>query len=148
MSRAAFIDANIPLYAAGKSHPLKSPCIQIMRLAAEHPLALVTDAEVLQELLHHYLVLRQWTRGRQVFGRFHELMQERVEPISAADVQLASTLADSHSELNARDLLHAAVMHRLGVRRVVSADAHFDRLLDVDRLDPAKIDNWRDSVTS
>ncbi len=148
MNPAAFIDANVPIYAAGKNHPLKAPCIQVLMLAAEHSLAFVTDAEVLQELLHRYLALRLWPQGREVFGRFSELMHERVEPVEATDVHHAAMLADGHSELGARDLLHAAVMRRLGVRRIVSADTGFDRLPEVERLDPARIASWRRSIVA
>jgi hypothetical protein len=148
MSPAAFIDANVPIYAAGRSHPLKEPCIQVLLLAAEYPQAFVTDAEVLQELLHRYLALRLWPQGREVFRRFAELMHERVEAVHASDVQRAGELADTHGELGGRDLLHAAVMQRLNVANIVSADAGFDRLLDVERLDPARLEDWRDVVLS
>ena len=146
MSPAAFLDANVPIYAAGRAHPLKEPCIQVLLLAAEHPQAFVTDAEVLQELLHRYLALRLWTQGRHVFERFAELVQGRVEAVQARDVELAARLADSYQELGGRDLLHAAVMQRLGLRYIVSADRNFDRLSDVERLDPAHWDKWRGSV--
>lgn len=145
MSPAAFIDANVPIYAAGKDHPLKAPCTQVLMLAADHPHAFITDAEVLQEMLHRYLALRLWPRGREVFRWFSELMQDRVEAIAAGDVEYAGELADSHPGLQARDLVHAAVMHRLGISQIVSTDTGFDRLPDVERLDPAKIASWRDS---
>ncbi|MBI2872272.1 MAG: type II toxin-antitoxin system VapC family toxin [Chloroflexi bacterium] len=146
MSPTAFIDANVPIYAAGRAHPMKEPCIQVLLLAAEHPQAFVTNAEVLQELLHRYLALRLWPQGREVFRWFSELMQERVEAVQAEDVQRAAGLADVHQELGGRDLLHAAVMQRLGVRHVISADTSFDRLPEVERLDPAQVANWRRSV--
>lgn len=146
MSPAAFIDANVPIYAAGRAHPLKEPCIQVLLLAAEHPQAFVTDAEVLQELLHRYLALRLWPQGQQVFQRFSELMEERVEAVQAEDVQRAAALADAHQELGGRDLLHTAVMHRLGVSRIISADIGFDRLPKIERLDPAQVATWRLSV--
>ena len=28
-SRAAFIDANVPMYASGADHPLKEPCMRL-----------------------------------------------------------------------------------------------------------------------
>lgn len=59
---------------------------------------------------------------------FAELMQGRREPVYAADVSAAVALADRYSELQARDLLHVAVMNRLGMRSLVSADTGFDRL--------------------
>ena len=148
MSPAAFIDANVPIYAAGRAHPLKEPCVQVLLLAAEHPQAFVTDAEVLQELLHRYLALRLWPQGRGAFQRFSEILQERVEAVQAVDVHHAAGLADTHRELGARDLLHAAVMHRLGVRRIISADMGFDRLPEIERLDPAQEPSWRHLVVS
>ena len=55
MSPAVFIDANVPIYAAGGDHPYKEPCARILRMAAEEPQPFVTDSEVLQELMHRYL---------------------------------------------------------------------------------------------
>jgi predicted nucleic acid-binding protein len=31
------IDANVPIYAAGREHPLKAPCQELVRLAAAAP---------------------------------------------------------------------------------------------------------------
>ena len=146
MSQATFLDTNVPIYAAGRAYPLKEPCIQILLLAAEHSETFVTDAEVLQELLHRYLALRLWPQGRKVFRRFNELMQGRVEAVQAADVERAADLADTYSVLEGRDLLHTAVMQRLGIHRIISADKGFDRLPEVERLDPAQLLSWRSSV--
>lgn len=146
MSPATFVDTNVPIYAAGRAHPLKEPCVQVLLLAAEHPQAFVTDAEVLQELLHRYLALRLWPQGREAFQRFSEILQGRVDAVQAVDVQHAAGLADTHQELGARDLLHAAVMHRLGVRRIISADKGFDQLPEIERLDPAQEPSWRHLV--
>ncbi|MBI4202849.1 MAG: type II toxin-antitoxin system VapC family toxin [Chloroflexi bacterium] len=147
MTPASFIDANIPIYAVGRPHPLKDPCSQILLLIAQHPAAFLTSAEVLQEFIHHYLALRMWVpQGQQAFRRFSILMQERIEPVYAEDVQRAAALADAHQELAARDLLHAAVMQRLGVSRIVSADRDFDRLPGIERLDPALVATWQSAV--
>jgi len=148
MSPATFGDANVPIYAAGRAHPLKEPCVQVLLLAAEHPQAFVTDAEVLQELIHRYLALRLWPQGRGAFHRFSDILRERVEAVQAVDVQHAAGLADTHPELGARDLLHVAVMHRLGVRRIISAVIGFDRLPEIERLDPAQEPGWRHLVLS
>ena len=146
MTPPTFLDANVPIYAAGRPHDLKQPSAQVLMLAAERPASFVTDAEVLQELLHRYLALRLWPQGKEVFHRFADLMRERVEPVHAADVEQAARLADEYPQLGARDLLHAAVMQRLGVRRLVSADAGFDRLSGLERLDPAGVETWRDDL--
>lgn len=144
---AIFIDANIPIYATGRAHPLRTPCIRVLRLIGDHPNAFVTDAEVLQELVHRYLALRLWPEGKGVLIRFARLMRDRVEPIFADDVEMAASLADRYSGLSARDLIHAAVMSRLGLSRIATADRAFSQLPGFERLDPADIDNWRDQIT-
>ena len=146
MSPPTFLDANIPIYAAGRPHRLKGPCAQVLMLAAERPEAFLTDAEVLQELLHRYLALRLWSEGRDVFHGFADLMRERVEPVQAIDVEQAALLADELPELGARDLLHAAIIRRLEVQHIISADAGLDRLTEVERLDPMEIEAWRDGI--
>ena len=77
---------------------------------------------------------------------FAEAMHRRVEPVYGEDVILATELADRHTGVSARDLVHAAVMHRLGVDRIISADTDFDRLEGIERLDPARIEEWEDVI--
>ena len=146
MSPAVFIDANVPIYAAGREHLIKEPCARILMLAAEHPRSFVTDAEVLQELLHRYLASGRWALGREVLQAFAEVMHGRIEPVYANDVDAAAKLADRHPDVSARDLVHAAVMERLGADRIISADTDFDRLLGVTRLDPTEATDWLSSV--
>ncbi len=47
-----FIDANIPMYAAGKPSPYKDKCRDILAGIVAGSLAAVTDAEVFQEILY------------------------------------------------------------------------------------------------
>src|SRR6266516_5662707 len=114
MTLPIFIDTNIVIYAVGGPHPFKEPCRQILILAAQHPPAFVTDAEVLQELLHRYLRLQAWQHGRQVVRYFAELMRGRVESVTIRDIEEATSLADRYSGNGGRDLIHAAVMMRMG----------------------------------
>lgn len=149
MSPPAFIDANVPIYASGRAHPLKSPCVGILRMAAERPALFFTDAEVLQELLHRYLALRAWPRGGEVLRGFADVMRGRIEPVHAADVESAATLADRHhgiSGLSARDLLHAAVVSRVGATKIVSADKGFGVLPGIELLSPGDFEAWRDGL--
>ena len=142
MSRAAFIDANVPIYAAGREHSYKGPCGDILGLVVESPLFFVTDAEVLQELVHRYLAQNRWALGREVLRTFALVMQDRIEPVHAGDILAAADLADRHPGVSARDLVHAAVMGRLEVEQVVSADNDFDRIPGITRLDPLLIGEW------
>lgn len=150
MSRL-FLDANIPIYAAGRNHPLKEPCKEVLELAAQHPHAFFTDAEVLQEMLHRYLALGRWPEGGQVVQDFATLMRGCVESVRVEDVERACDLVNRYaikpdSGLAARDVLHAAVMLRKGSSRIVTADKDFDELADEGlwRLNPADVARWRE----
>ena len=146
MSPAAFIDANIPIYAAGREHPHKAPCARVLMMAAEHPPAFLTDAEVLQELVHRYVASGRWALGRQVLHGFAEVMHDRIEPVYAADIHAGARLADRHPGISDANLLHAAVMQRVGTDRIISVDTDFDRLPGITRLDPLRVEEWIDSV--
>lgn len=53
------VDSNIPMYLIGAPHPHKSDAQRLLeRLVSEHQ-RLVTDAEVLQEILHRYVALNR-----------------------------------------------------------------------------------------
>ena len=77
MADSIFLDANIPMYAAGRVHPLKQPCIDVLSLAAHHPARVITDAEVFQEILHRYRAIGRWHDGEQLFRKFIELMRNK-----------------------------------------------------------------------
>lgn len=146
MPSPILIDTNVPIYAAGRPHPLREPCREVIRLVLARPSIFVTDAEVLQELVHRYRALHDWIHGKQVFREFRILLGDRVEPVYADDVQEAARLADRHPGLSARDLIHVAVMARLPTARIVSADRGFDDLSQIERLDPANLADWRSRI--
>jgi predicted nucleic acid-binding protein len=141
-----FLDANVPMYVAGEEHPLKAPCTRILRLASDYPASFVTDAEVLQELLTRYLALNRRSRAWEVVGDFALVMQGRIEAVTAADVVNAAEASQTHRSLSARDLLHAEVMRRLDVTRLISADSGFDAVGGIERLDPGLLDTWEETL--
>ena len=142
----AFIDANVPMYAAGEEHPLREPSIRVMQVVTANPDRFFTDAEVFQEIIHRYVSVRRWPHGREVFNSLAEAMYGRIEPVYAQDIFDAAALADDHPGINARDLVHAAVALRLGVSHIISTDTDFDRLPVVTRLAPERIDEWADAL--
>lgn len=146
MSPLTFLDANVPMYAGGGLHRLKEPCLRVLDMAAGSPEPFVTDAEVLQELLHRFRAVQRWVEGRRIFDRFALVMEDRVEPLLAEDVEEAARLIDRYPNHTARDLVHFAVMRRLGCTRIVTADTDFDRFEGITRLDPLEIDSWASTV--
>ena len=128
-----FIDSNIPIYLVGAPHPNK----EAARLALERCITrgekLVTSAEVLQEILHRYHYVRRPDAIQPAFDALLGVVDE-VYPIDAADVQRARDVLMGLARLSARDALHAAVMHRRGVERLMSFDAGFDALGWIERV--------------
>jgi len=94
---------------------------------------LVTSAEVLQEILHRYHYVRRPDAIQPAFDALLGVVDE-VYPIDAADVQRARDVLMGLARLSARDALHAAVMHRRGVERLMSFDAGFDALGWIERV--------------
>jgi uncharacterized protein len=135
-----FIDSNIPLYAGGPAHHLKEPSQRIIRLVAANADSFLTSAEVLQEVLHQSL--RRHDPNLLVFVTFVGVMSGRIEAVYSEDVQLAAQIAASQQGLEARDGVHVAVMRRLGVRHVISADRRLSQVPGIERLDPRDIDTW------
>jgi uncharacterized protein len=135
MDERYFIDANVPMYAVGADHPLKRPCLAVLRAVARGDLLAVSDAEVHQEILHRYTVLGDRRRAVEVSGLFLQAVPD-VLSVTRADVEQAARLLDAHANLPVRDAVHAAVMARHGVRLIVTADRHFEGVPGVVRVDP------------
>ena len=95
--------------------------------------------------MHRYLAQGRWALGREVLRTFALAMLDRIEPVYAADIRMATELADRHPGISARDLVHAAVMQRLGIDQIISADPDFDRLPGITRLEPHGIREWGES---
>ncbi|MEX2158031.1 MAG: PIN domain-containing protein [Dehalococcoidia bacterium] len=107
----------------------------------------MTSAEVLQEILHRMIALKLWDRGgKGYFADYQRVMSGRIEAVYAQDVSLAGDLVAAHPRLSARDLIHLAVMRRLGVTQIVTADRAFDAVPEVQRLDPLDLPSWRAQV--
>jgi hypothetical protein len=124
------------MYAAGSSHPLRDPCRAALQRAIQTRARLVTDAEVLQELLHRYFALRRPEVARTVYRSTVDLCDE-VLPISEEHTARALELLLEHWQLSPRDALHVAVMERRGIRRLLSTDRDFDSLPQIERVEPA-----------
>ncbi|GAG65230.1 unnamed protein product, partial [marine sediment metagenome] len=71
-----FIDANIPMYAAGQEHPNKVPSIKILESVSEGKIIGVTSTEVLQEILYRYRAINLLKKGLKVFNDFLQIVDD------------------------------------------------------------------------
>ena len=129
-----FIDSNIPMYVVGAPHPNKEAALRVLESSIERGERLVTDAEVLQEILHRYAAIRRPDAVQPAFSALLGVVDD-VFPIERADVERAKdVLLGLPGEVSARDALHVAIMQRHGVAQVMSFDRAFDRFTWMERL--------------
>ena len=128
-----FIDSNIPMYVRGRAHPLKATAQYLLEQAAVRGEILVTDAEVLQEIVHRYSSIRL---ADEINPTLKYLLRfvDRVFPVEQEDVLLAADFVTRGSAGSSRDAVHAAIMRRYGIERILSFDKDFDRWPGITRI--------------
>ena len=128
-----FVDSNIPMYLIGAAHPHKAEAHVILERLIAAGERLVTDAEVLQEILHRYTAIDE----REAIGPAFQVtlsIVDEVIPIEKAEVLRAGEIAQNRALMSARDAVHIAVMERRGIRSILSFDADFDRWPGLQRV--------------
>lgn len=135
------------MYTIGQAHPMKEVCRRVIVIARRSG-SFFTDAEVFQELLWRYHAQRRWRSMRPEVEALAIIMSGRIEAMQIEDVELAGKLADSYPRLAARDLVHVAIMQRVGSRHIVTADRAFDAVDWLERLDPMQVEEWQSLVTA
>lgn len=142
---SCFLDSAISIYAAGADHPYRDPCAQIIAALAAADHECVTSAEVLQEILNVYVRRGEPLRAVAVISGLLGVLPTEPEAVFASDIVDAATQVFS-AVLSSRDRVHVAVMRRLGIDAIISADKGFDRVPGVRRLDPLDFATWRAEV--
>lgn len=131
-----FVDSNIPMYLVGAPHPHKEDSQRLLEEAIAAGERLVTSAEVLQEILHRYVAINRREAIQPAFDAILGVVDE-VLAIEQDDVERARELVLGSSQISARDALHAAVMEREGISRVMSFDSGFDGVPGITRFGAA-----------
>jgi predicted nucleic acid-binding protein len=121
------------MYLVGAAHPHKVDAQRLVEAAIAAGERLVTDAEVLQEILHRYVAIDRRDAIQPAFDALLGVVDE-VFAVTTADVQKAKSIVLGTRLLSARDAIHAAVMAREGVGRIMSFDASFDGFPGIARL--------------
>ena len=127
-----FVDSNIPMYLVGADLPKKAAARALLERAITDGEILVTDAEVLQEILHRYVAIDR----RDAIGPASDALLgvvDEVFPIERGDVERARGLVMATS-LSARDAIHVAIMRRRSVDRILTFDRGFDGVEGIARI--------------
>jgi predicted nucleic acid-binding protein len=127
------VDSNVPMYLIGAPHSHKTDAQRLLEQLISDRQRLVTDAEVLQEILHRYVAINRREAIQPAFDALLGVV-DQILPIDELAAQRAKEIVLERHGLSARDALHVAVMERHGVEAILSFDRGFDGLPDIKRI--------------
>jgi predicted nucleic acid-binding protein len=93
----------------------------------------VTDAEVLQEILHRYVTIDRREAIQPAFDALLGVVDEVVS-VERAALERAKQIVLAYRQLSARDAIHVSVMEQNGIRQILSFDSGFDAFPGIARL--------------
>jgi predicted nucleic acid-binding protein len=132
---AVFVDTNIPMYAHGGAHPLREACRSALAHLVHGSVKAYSSTEVHQEILYQYVSLGRRTEARQV-SRDFAVIVPAILPVTRHDIKRVWQLMVDYPGLACRDYVHLAVMLNNNLRRILSADSHFDLVREIVRVPP------------
>jgi predicted nucleic acid-binding protein len=113
------------MYLVGAPHPHKTDSQRLLEKLISERSLLVTDAEVLQEILHRYVAIDRRDAIQSAFDALLGIV-DQVFAIEQSAAERAKTIVLGHPRLSARHALHIAVMEQHRVEQILSFDAGFD----------------------
>ena len=127
------IDSNVPMYLIGGPHPHKLDAQRLIEKLMRDRQRLVTDAEVLQEILHRYVAIDRRDAVQPAFDALLGVVDE-VLPVDHAAIERAKEIVLQYRRLSARDAVHIAIAEQYGITEILSFDAGFDSTPGIRRL--------------
>lgn len=121
------------MYLVGAPHPHKADARRWLEELVSGQERLVTDAEVLQEILHRYVSIARPDAIQPAFDALLGVVDE-VFPVDRAAVERAKGIVLGGKGLSARDAVHLAVMQIHGVKKLLSFDRGFEGFPGITRL--------------
>jgi len=121
------------MYLVGAPHPHKADAQRLVEQLVSNRERLVTDAEVLQEILHRYVAINRRDAIQPAFDALLGIA-DQVLSVDAAAAYRAKDILMGHQQMSARDALHVAIMEQHGIERILSFDSGFDGFPGISRL--------------
>ena len=121
------------MYLVGGPHPHKSDTQRWLEKLASDRQRLVTDAEVLQEILHRYVAINRREAIQPAFSALLRIVDE-VLPVDRVIAERAKEIVIGYRQFSARDAVHLAVMEHHGIEQILTFDAGFDGFPGITRL--------------
>ena len=127
------VDSNIPMYLVGAPHAHKGDAQRLLERVVGERERLVTDAEVLQEILHRYVAIDRRDAIQPAFDALLGVV-DQVLGVDRSIVERAKQIVLGYQRLSARDAVHLAVMEHHGIERIMTFDSGFDGFPGITRL--------------
>jgi len=127
------VDSNVPMYMVGAPHIHKADAQRLLEKFVSERQRLVTDAEVLQEILHRFGAIQRRDAIQPAFNALLGAVDE-VLPVDRNAVERAKEIVLEYKGLSARDAVHLAVMENHGIDRIFSFDSGLDQYPGITRL--------------
>lgn len=127
------VDSNIPMYLIGAPHPHKSDAQRLLEKLVSDRQRLVTDAEVLLEILHRYVAINRRDAIQPAFDALLGIV-DQVLPIDRTVAERAKEIVLGTRQMSARDAVHLAVMEQHGIDQILTFDSGFDGFPGITRL--------------
>jgi len=120
------------MYLVGAPHPHKTDAKRLLEELVSARERLVTDAEVLQEILHRYVSIERPDAIQPAFNALLGVVDE-VFSVDQAAVERAKEIVLGQKGLSARDAVHIATMQIHDIKRILSFDRGFDSFPGITR---------------
>ena len=127
------VDSNIPMYVVGAPLTHKSDARRLLEKVVSERQSLVTDAEVLQEILHRYAAIDRRDAIQPAFDALMGIV-DRVLAVDRSIAERAKQIVLGYRQLSARDAVHIAVMEHHGIEQIMTFDSGFDGFPGITRL--------------
>lgn len=121
------LDTNIFIYAQGGPHRYADACRALVARLGPDSSGYIVDTELLQEVLHVYIVRGERARGFRTFDRLMSLFPQPI-PMAAEEVLLARQVLERYPSLSPRDAIHAAVVSTQHLEGIVTTDDAFTQV--------------------
>lgn len=121
------------MYLVGAPHPHKHEAQLLLERVIAGGQRLVTDAEVMQEILHRYTAIDRRDAIAPAMRVTLDIVDD-VFPIDKADVLRAAEMVQNRASFSARDAIHLAIMEHHGITSIMSFDADFDKWPGLKRI--------------
>ena len=121
------------MYLVGASHPHKVDAQRVVERLISDRESLVTDAEVMQEILHRYVAVHRENFIQPAFDALLGIT-DQVFAMDRAAAERAKEIVLGHPRLSARDAIHLAIMEQHDVGRILSFDSGFDGYPGIARI--------------